>query len=143
MNEELTNEVLEAMTKCKENCFSCGANEVCSKYCWQDTMRSLAAALLEERTKPKVWEFAPITADRAVVYYYVGNTFFGEKTYTRELPKTRARQIAENTYVDMEDFTHEDFIDAIESALIKYAEELEGNHERRTDKRSTGSDEEV
>ena len=90
-----------------------------------------------------MWEFAPITADCAVVYYYVGNISFGEKTYIRKLPKTRARQIAENTYVDMEDFTHEDFIDAIESALIKYAEELEGNHERRTDKRSTGSDEEV
>ena len=143
MNEELTNEVLEALGSCMNACGDdCKARGVClpgQSY----VRRKLATALLEERAKPKVWEFAPITADCAVVYYYVGNTFFGEKTYTRELPKTRARQIAENTYVDMEDFTHEDFIDAIESALIKYAEELEGNHERRTDKRSTGSDEEV
>ena len=140
MNEELTMEVLEAMAGCSNYCPSCSANKVCSKNDWQDTLQALATALLEERAKPKVWEFAPITADCAVVYYYVGNTFFGEKTYTRELPKTRARQIAENTYVDMEDFTYEDFINAIESALNKYAEELEGNHERRTDNGSTGSD---
>ena len=126
MSKELTNEVLEAMAKCKHNCPTCGANEVCSKYDWKEMMQSLATALLDERATPKVWEFAPITADCAVVYYYLGDTFFGEKTYTRELPKTRARQIAEKISAALSSQDrYKPEVKIIEAVLEKYAEELE------------------
>jgi len=141
MNEELTNE---------DKVFSAWLNDAATslKCVWitpkPEYITRLARMYFEERARPKVWDGAPEDAFQAQITWFTENGgFTGIKTYNRELPKTRARQIAENTYVDMEDFTHEDFIDAIESALIKYAEELEGNHERRTDKRSTGSDEEV
>jgi hypothetical protein len=134
MNEELTNEVLEAIKRCSEtSCSECLAVDVC---CSKDDItigERLATALIEERARPKVWKFAPITADCAVVYYYVGNTFFGEKTYTRELPKTRARKDAEELFDELsfQCLGRKQGIDAIESALIKYAEELkEASHDK-------------
>lgn len=125
MNEELINKVLEAMVKCRNDCSTCSENKVCSKHGCQDMMQALAAASLEERTKPKVWDGAPITADCAVVYYYVGNTFFGEKTYTRELPKTQARKDAEKLFDELSShgLGRKQGIDAIEKLLNKYAEE--------------------
>lgn len=125
MNEELTNEVLEDMKKCRHYCPTCSSNEVCSKYDWKDMLQTLATALLEERAKSNVWEFAPITADRTVVNYYKGDTFFGTKTYTRELPKTRTRQIAEEIEkaLRLAD-PYKPEIKTIESVLKKYAAEL-------------------
>lgn len=126
MNEELTREVLEEMKKCGLDCARCGS-EFCNKYDWQDIVQTLATALLEERAKPKVWDGAPEWADRADVSYK-GNVKgkINISTYTRELPKTRAREIAENIahgiYVGA---TGKD-IEYVEGVLKRYAEELKG-----------------
>ena len=96
MNEELTKEVLEVMTKCKLDCTLCGANAVCAKYDWQDTIQTLATSLLEERAKPDVWYGAPEWATIGrVCWTGKKHEEAYSKLYHRELPKTRARQIAE------------------------------------------------
>jgi|GEM_PF-2610239 len=138
MNEELTNEVLEAMAKCNDGCPSCGANEVCSKNDWQDTLQALATALLEERAKPKVWDGAPEWAKSARVMW--SDTCKNEPTnrgdysplYTRELPKTRARQIAEKISAALSSQDrYKPEVKIIESVLEKYAEELkEASHDK-------------
>lgn len=133
MNEELTNKMLEVMKKCSFNCALCDANGVCDKYDWQDTIQTLAAALLEERAKPKAWDGAPDDATQAQIEWYDENDdFTGEITYTRELPKTRARQIAEQEVCGLAEkygwnaAAKELVTNVMESALNKYAEELEG-----------------
>jgi hypothetical protein len=136
MNEDLTNEVLEAMAKCKHNCPTCGANEVCSKYDWKEMMQALATALLEERAKTKynVWKNAPEWATSAGVFWENQAQFkrgIGP-VFTRELPKTRARQIAEKEGHGLAEkygwntAAKELVTNVMESALNKYAEELEG-----------------
>ncbi len=133
MNEELTNEVLEAMKKCSLSCARCDANGVCDKYNAQDTIQTLATALLEERAKPKVWDFAPEWVNAARVSFFVNDRNDGHSevfsgTYTRELPKTRARQIAENIVHGINGETHGETKDVeyVEGVLNKYAEELKG-----------------
>lgn len=133
MKKELTNEVLEAMTKCKENCHSCGAYKICSKCGWRITIQTLATAVLEERAKPKAWDEAPDDAIQAQITWFTENGgFTGIKTYTRELPKTRARQIAEQEGHGLAEkygwnaAAKELVTNVMESALNKYAEELEG-----------------
>ncbi|OPZ46270.1 MAG: hypothetical protein BWY95_01785 [Bacteroidetes bacterium ADurb.BinA104] len=133
MNEELTNEVLEAMKKCKQDCPSCGAIGVCSKYGWQEMMQALATALLEERAKPKVWDGAPYWVNAARVRFFVndrndGHSEVFSETYRRELPKTRARQIAENIVHGINGETHGETkdIEYVEGVLKRYAEELKG-----------------
>lgn len=128
MNEELTREVLEAMKKCNHDCSTCSANKVCIKCDWKDVMQSLATALLEERDKPKVWDGAPDNAFRSIVNWYdKSRGFIKSKVLTRELPKTRARQIAEEVAAALDASPrYKAEIEIIESALNKYAEELEG-----------------
>lgn len=133
MNEELTNEVLEAMKKCNHDCSTCSANKVCIKCDWKDVMQSLATALLEERDKPKVWDGAPEWAKIGRVYWTDGyEREKYSKLYNRELPKTRARRIAEKEAGGLaekygwNESTIELVTNVMESALNKYAEELEG-----------------
>ena len=130
MNEELTNEVLEAIVTCDcSACIECPAQSICAAW----TRQAIAAALLEERAKPKVWDGAPEWADRADVSYngnVKGN--INISTYTRELPKSRARQIAEKEGHRLAEIHgwnaagKELVTNAMESAINKYAEELEG-----------------
>jgi len=129
MNEELTMEVLEAMKKCKQDCPSCGAIGVCSKYGWQEMMQALATALFEERAKPNPWDGAPETATIADIYWSNEWGFdLCSKRITRELLKTRARQIAENIVHGINGETHGETkdIEYVEGVLNKYAEELKG-----------------
>jgi hypothetical protein len=131
MNEELTKEVLEAMTKCNLDCTLCGANAVCAKYDWQDTIQTLATSLLEERAKPKVWDGAPYWVNAARVRFFVndrndGHSEVFSETYTRELPKTRARQIAEEVTALVNRAIDGISVKEIEAVLNKYAEELKG-----------------
>lgn len=135
MKKELTNEVLEAMTKCKENCHSCGAYKICSKCGWRITIQTLATAVLEERAKPKVWDGAPDNAFRSIVNWYdKSRGFIKSKVLTRELPKTRARQIAEQEGHGLaekygwNEAAKELVTNVMEAALNKYAEELEGRN---------------
>ena len=131
MNEELTREVLEAMKKCKLDCTTCGGNAVCGKYDWQDTIQTLATALLEERAKPKVWGGAPDNAFRSIVNWYdKSRGFIKSKVFTRELPKTRARIIAEEEGQGLAKKNGWSVAagalvaNVVEAALNKYAEEL-------------------
>ena len=126
MNEELTMEVLEDMKKCNGYCANCKAH-VLGETTFE--IRKLATALLEERAKPKVWEGAPGWADRADVSYKGNvNSKINISIYTRDLPKTRARQIAENIVHGINGKTHGETkdIEYVECVLTKYAEELKG-----------------
>lgn len=132
MNEELTNEVLEAIKKCEHYCPTCSANEVCSKYDWKEMRQALATALLEERAKRTVWDAAPDNAFQAQIRWFdKTGGFSGIKVYLRELPKTRARQIAEQEGRGLAEkygwnaSAKELVTSVMESALNKYAEELE------------------
>ena len=129
MNEELTDELLEAMKKCDGACFKCSAKEYCAKAHITSSRQELATALLEERAKPKVWDGAPDGSAIADVYWSEKTGIaLGYKRFTRGLPKTRARQIAENIVRGINDEIHSDTkdIEYVEGVLKRYAEELEG-----------------
>ena len=123
MNEELTREVLEAIVNCDGECIGCPVQSVCDAV---GIKRSLATALLEERAKPKVWGGAPDNAFRSIVNWYdKSRGFIKSKVFTRELPKTRARIIAEEIVDELDSLPrHNTDIEVIESILTKYAEEL-------------------
>jgi predicted metal-dependent RNase len=127
MNEELTNEVLEAMVNCDGECIGCLAQSVCDAV---GIKRSLATALLEERAKPKVWDGAPEDATVAEVTFQrdCGELLenLSYETYNREPPKTRARQIAENIVHGINGGATGKDIEYVEGVLKRYAEELEG-----------------
>jgi hypothetical protein len=132
MNEELTNEVLEAMKMCKHVCALCGANEACGNYSWQYTIQTLATALLEERAKPKVWDGAPDEAGRAAVTFYGNSRLRGTREYHRELPKTRIDKIVDEVldgYLFGLRVEKGELTEILKSALNKYAEELENEGE--------------
>ena len=89
-----------------------------------------AKALLAELDKPGVWDGAPVNADKANVNFFSGDRILAHvysQTYRRELPKSRARQIAEevaseyDTHCDS--FIEDQIADACEAAILKYAEE--------------------
>jgi hypothetical protein len=132
MNEELTNEVLEAMKMCKHVCALCGANEACGNYSWQYTIQTLATALLEERAKPKVWDGAPDEAGRAAVTFYGNSRLRGTREYHRELPKTRIDEIIDESldgWLFEMRMGKSEMREILESALNKYAEELTNTKE--------------
>ncbi len=128
MNEELTNETLEALGSCMNTCGDgCKARGVClpgQSY----VRRKLATALLEERAKPKVWDGAPEDAVSVVVTWCKSGEIVGSVSYNRELPKTRTREIAENIVHGINGKTHGETkdIEYVEGVLNKYAEELKG-----------------
>ena len=137
MNEELTNKVLEAMKKCSHNCLTCSAYDFCSNHDWQHIMQALATALLEERARPKddVWKNAPYWAKGACIIWDDGEgqkytRLYNSERYTRELPKSRARQIAEQEGHGLAKkygwnaSAKELVINVMESALNKYADEI-------------------
>jgi hypothetical protein len=121
MNEELTRVFekyeLEAMIEYYKN------ND-----CSRRVAIELAAALLAEKAKPKVWDGAPEWATNGRVHYWT-NGFDKEmysKLYTRELPKTRAREIAEEVTALVNKAIEGISVEEIEAVLTKYAEELKG-----------------
>jgi len=125
MNEELTREVLEAVVNCddREECIDCPAQSVCAV----GRNHALAAALLAEMDKPKVWDGAPEWATNGRVYWTNGfDKEMCSKLYTRELPKTRARIIAEEIVRGINDEIYSDTkdIEYVEGVLKRYAEEL-------------------
>ena len=126
MNEELTREVLEAIKDCdNRECTFCPAKSVCV-----GIEPKLATALLEERAKPKddVWKYASDGTTTADVYY--GNSVLvsatPDHTFRREIPKPRARQIAEEVTALVNRAIDGISVKEIEAVLNKYAEELEG-----------------
>ena len=129
MNEELTNEVLEAMAVCKgEGCSLCEAQEVCMGNRLKQ-FNILATALLEERAKPKVWDGAPEDAVSAVVTWCRSGEIVGSVSYNRELPKTRIDKIVDEVldgYLFGLRVEKGELTEILKSALNKYAEELKG-----------------
>ena len=125
MNEELTRVFekyeLEAMIEYYKN------ND-----CSRRVARELATALLEERAKPKVWDGAPDEADYVTVGAYKNSNPLAPikvKCYTRELPKTRTREIAENIVHGINGESRPSTavdIEYVEGVLKRYAEELKG-----------------
>jgi len=129
---EFTRDVLEGMTKCNTtNCCSrCSAHSYCKTHVLVQKTADLARALLAEMDKPKddVWKDAPVTATKALVAYYTNiSGCIGQATYTRELPKSRARVIAEEAWADCHSdmTTKEEDIKRIESAILKALAEKE------------------
>lgn len=136
-------EELEALRDCEGagfiDCAECLATEICES---TDTTvcNWLAAALLEERAKPKdsIWKNAPYWAKGACVIWDDGEgqkytRLYNSERYTRELPKPRVDEIVKETrekirdYLFAKDGQKSSVIDEIlKSALTKYAEELEG-----------------
>ena len=96
--------------------------------CSRKVAIELATALLEERARPKVWAFAPEWANAARVSFFVNDRNDGHSevfsgTYTRELPKTRTRIMAEeiaSAHISNKD----DLIDIIEQTINAHMEEL-------------------
>ena len=134
MNEELTNE---------DKVFSAWLNDAATslKCVWitpkPEYITRLARMYFEERARPKVWDGAPDNATVAVVDFKRTCGDFLEplsfEAYTRELPKTRARQIAENIVRGINDEIYSDpkDIEYVEGVLKRYAEELkEASHDK-------------
>ena len=108
---ELTREEIEVYANGKADTYTCGK-----------TMQ-LANQLLTELDKPGVWDGAPEWATKAVVNWSAPTHYSGVyKEYTRELPKSRARQIAEEIYNVRMSCGFEEGVNQIE-AILKYVEE--------------------
>jgi len=129
MKEELTREVIEAMARCTEtqDCVDkCAAYKFCNGKYWTVICSKLATALLEEMDKPKAWDGAPDNALQAQIIWFTKNGgYIGMKTYTRELPKTRARIMAEEIAA-AQISNKKDLVDIIEQTINTHMKELKG-----------------
>ena len=94
-------------------------------------VNELARTLLAEMDKPKVWDFAFDEADSAIITFYQNDAPVGVKVpFKRQAIKTRARTIAEDTWSTLltkEVKRGEDYIDALEAAILKREAELRGD----------------
>ena len=129
---EFTREVLEGMAKCsfERLCCTCQGLPFCKKYpgSLYGRIGILASALLAEMDKPgDVWKDAPDNASFANVLFSNGPTSCGQKYYTRELPKSRTREIAEEarSRYDRGAVGAGSLDDVIESAILKALAEKE------------------
>lgn len=120
---ELTREEVDNYSKCDQrvDCEGiCSNYDKCQVSCGEaDTVVLLAKQLLAEMDKPGVWDGAPDGCDECAVYFVNHGTVVRSSIYTRELPKSRERRIAE------EYFELESYIGFCELALLKYKAELE------------------
>ena len=96
-------------------------------------VQSLACSLLAEMDKPKVWDGSPDNAIMAQVHFYKAPKTYATpaaipKVYTRELPKSRAREIAEEVWHEINKGAV-DPISAIEDIIIKIKAELKEGKE--------------
>ena len=135
MNEELINE---------DKVFSAWLNDAATsiKCVWTafkpEFITRLARMYFEEMDKPKAWDGAPEDAFQAQITWFTENGgFTGIKTFTREPPKTRARQIAEKEGHRLAEkygwntAAKELVTNVMEAALSKYEEELkEASHDK-------------
>lgn len=92
-----------------------------------DVLDPIMKELDRRETNPGVWDGAPDNATHAEVWFgnaeLVSNS--PDKIYTRELPKSRAREIAEEAWQKISHYTGETAaIDDIESAILKREAEL-------------------
>jgi hypothetical protein len=95
----------------------------------ENVLTPLVAKLDEQEKNPGVWDGAPDNADRVELSFWSSSIRagllgkVGEKQYTRTLPKTKAREIAERTGHDLATafntaiLTEAQFSNIIESAI--------------------------
>jgi len=106
---------------------------------WKTTpidVKTMAETILAERAEreknPGVWDGAPGKSTRAIINFYSVNEFckpfLGQKEHTRELPKTRAREIAEKEAevagqcFELGESEIKKLANGIEAAILEYAE---------------------
>lgn len=96
-------------------------------YATDEMVRHLAQQLLAEIDKPSVWTDAPEWATHATVEFTDNGKNPIYVQYTREPPKSRERQIADEVYRRLHTDVNLSSIDIpiIEQALLKYKAELE------------------
>jgi hypothetical protein len=132
--KKMTREILEAMSSCSgRGCGECCAEGYC-KPSISTAMELLASALLAEMDKPKVWDGAPENAVIAQVHFYKAAKTYATPSaipmvYTRERPKSRAREIAEEAWSSFRDRkvgNGDDYINSLEAAILKREAELRG-----------------
>lgn len=88
--------------------------------------KELAFALISEMDKPKVWSDAPEWAVTAMVVWYGKDKRVAySQNYTRELPKSRIDEIADEAVDKYQRGAvgAGSLTDIIKSAILKYAEE--------------------
>ena len=95
-------------------------------------IRSMAKQLLAEMDKPKVWTNAPDNAIIAQVHFYKAAKTYATPTdipevYTREPPKSRIDEIAENCWHEINKGMTGLPVSVIKSAIIRALEEKETN----------------
>lgn len=125
----MTKEMLEDGTMCGSvHCNKCGMERICKSgaYPCANICREILAERAEREKNPGVWDGAPDNAEQVQLVfwphdlhlpfaYLPGNV--GLKRYTRTLPKTKAREIAEKWAKKWELLDGKSNIDAIESAI--------------------------
>ena len=102
---EVTDEMIDDALKCKLRCDFCRMAKT------SGCAQALAQALKEERAKPKgdFWKDAHTEAVLASVAFYnnpikTGKSYICTKEYTRELPKTKERLLAEKASDRIRDY---------------------------------------
>ena len=127
---EMTDKMIEDAIECGNRSNKCVGCDSWEGPCYGDNyafMADIARALQAERAKPKVWDGAPGETTIAKVYYYADENALAHTTkrYTRTLPKTRAREIAEETTAHYLDCNNQVRLEEeIESAILKREAEL-------------------
>lgn len=88
----------------------------------------LAEALLAKLDEPSVWDGSPEDCTACTVNFIKHMRAVSSRAYTRELPKSRIDEIAEEacTSILMRSAPTNDFIEStVKQALLKYKDELE------------------
>lgn len=131
MKKEMTREEVAALANCNgvncPDCKTCQAIKICDSTS-EAICKWLAEQLLEEMDKPKVWDGAPEDAKTAEVCFF--NNLYcdcgrADMVYTRELPKTRARIMAEEIAA-AQISNKSDLVDIIEQTINTHMKELKG-----------------
>jgi len=125
MDKKITDEKLKA--------YSESGKTFCDTYILKKVALAFLAERAERAKNPGVWDGAPEDATKCRIEYYSPNyaKYTKGSEYTRELPKTLAREIAEaraKTEISIPDTEVQldvnELADVIESAIIEYEEEL-------------------
>lgn len=124
----LTDEMLASGSECgRHKCNDCEMERVCKSgaYPCANICRAVLAERKERENNPGVWDKAPADATFASVHYCprAGEPYkLADKHhfFYRELPKTKAREIAEKwAQTPTPEPTRKYLVDIIESAIIE------------------------